>query len=55
MPQNAHVQFKALLEIRLSFYGMVLPALGINVAEKLNISAELLTVLSGSDKTSASC
>ncbi|VDO91037.1 unnamed protein product [Heligmosomoides polygyrus] len=54
-PEQCRIQLKAMLEIRLSFYGMVMPSLGLNVAEKLGPSAELLAVLSGSDKTAASC
>ncbi|VDP19042.1 unnamed protein product [Heligmosomoides polygyrus] len=34
-PERSPIQVKAMLEIRWSFYGMVMPSVGLNVAEKL--------------------
>ncbi|WKX97502.1 hypothetical protein Q1695_013287 [Nippostrongylus brasiliensis] len=55
VPQKCAIQIKALFEIRLSFYGMVLPALGLSVADKLNITGENLAYISMCDLTRDGC
>ncbi|XGW17278.1 hypothetical protein V3C99_002130 [Haemonchus contortus] len=51
VPERCKIQIKALTEIRLAFFGMVLPALGLSVAEKLKITGENLAYISICDLT----
>ncbi|VDO09425.1 unnamed protein product [Haemonchus placei] len=54
-PNNCKIQIKAMIEIRLAFYGMVIPALGLSVADKLRISGEHLAYISYSNLTQDGC